>query len=375
VGERPLGLEHLGHHAAARFPRLITTFDYKQKTKGEQTMSFRLTRRGFALGGAAVVGAGMSGIARAQTIELKLSHFVPPQHAFHKWVVVWAKKIEDESQGKLKITIYPNGQLVGPPNRQFDAARNGIVDIAFCLHGVTPGRYPMTELANLPFVWPSGGANVPLMSQRITELGPKYLYSEHKGLHVLFMEMANPIVIYSKTPLHSVDDFKGKKIRYASITNKQLLEALGAVPLLVPPPESQDALAKGIVEGATFPHEAGVAYDLSSVVKYAIEPPLASATFAMVMNPAKYESLPADLRAIIDKQSGVAGAVSFGKAWEAQETFARDLEIKRGMEMVTLPASEVAKMHELAKPIVESALAAQEKLGKPAREFLAAYTK
>ena len=83
-------------------------------------------------------------------IVLKLSHFVPPQHAFHKWVVGWAEKIEKESGGRLKFEIYPNGQLVGPPNRQFDAARNGITDIAWCLHGVTPGRYPMTELANLP---------------------------------------------------------------------------------------------------------------------------------------------------------------------------------------------------------------------------------
>jgi TRAP-type C4-dicarboxylate transport system substrate-binding protein len=313
--------------------------------------------------------------ASAQTIELKLSHFVPPQHAFHKWVVGWAKKLEDESKGKLKITIYPNGQLVGPPNRQLDAARNGIVDISFVLHGVTPGRYPMTELANLPFVWPSAGAKVPLMSQRMTELGPKYLYDEHKGLHVLWLEMANPIVIYSKVPIRKIEDFKGKKIRYASITNKQLLEALGAVPLLVPPPEAQDAMAKGIVEGATFPHEAGLAYDLASVVKYAIEPPLASATFAMVMNPAKYKSLPADLKALIDKESGVAGALSFGKAWEDQERFAREMQIKKGMEMITLPESEMAKMRELAKPIVESALAEQEKLGHKAREFLAAYTK
>jgi TRAP-type C4-dicarboxylate transport system substrate-binding protein len=340
-------------------------------------MSIYLTRRAVTLGGAAVLGVGLTGVsAQTAPIELKLSHFVPPQHAFHKWVTGWAKKLEDESKGRLKITIYPNGQLVGPPNRQFDAARNGIVDIAFCLHGVTPGRYPMTELANLPSVWPSGGAHVPLMSQRMTELGPKYLYAEHKGLHVLWLEMANPIVIYSKQPIRSLADFHGKKIRYASITNKQLLEALGAVPLLVPPPESQDALAKGIVEGAAFPHEAGLAYDLASVVKYAIEPPLASATFAMVMNPAKYNSLPADLKALIDKESGVAGAVSFGKAWEAQESFARNLEVsKKGLQIITLPDGDVAKMKQLSKPIIENALAAQEKLGHKAREFFAAYTK
>lgn len=340
-------------------------------------MSIRSIVRLCALAAGIVVAAVMAAPSvRAQTIELKLSHFVPPQHAFHKWVVGWAKKIEDELKGRLKITIYPNGQLVGPPNRQLDAVRNGITDIAFVLHGVTPGRYPMTELANLPFTWPSAGANVPLMSQRMTELAPKYLAAEHTGLHILFMEMANPIVIYSKVPIRKLDDFKGLKIRYASITNKELLDALGATPLLIQPPKSQDALAKGIVQGAGFPHEGGLAYDLASVAKYAIEPPLASATFVLAINPAKYNSLPPDLRAIIDKESGVAGAVSFGKAWEAQEKFARDLEVsKKGMEIITLPDSDVAKMKELSKPIIANAIAALEKEGKPAREFYDAYTK
>ena len=85
--------------------------------------------------------------AAAQTIELKISHFVPPNHTFHKWVTAWSDKLGKDSGGRLKITIYPNGQLVGPPNRQLDAARNAIADMAFMLHGVTPGRYATTELA------------------------------------------------------------------------------------------------------------------------------------------------------------------------------------------------------------------------------------
>jgi TRAP-type transport system periplasmic protein len=335
-------------------------------------MSLQNLARAFALVAVAALSAGS---ARAETITLKLSHFVPPQHAFHKWVVGWTKKIEEESKGRLKFEIYPNGQLVGPPNRQFDAARNGITDIAWCLHGVTPGRYPMTELANLPFTWPSAGVDLPEMGKRMTELAPKYLAEEHKGLHILFMNMANPIVVWSKEPIKSVADFKGKKIRYASITNKQLLEAMGAVPLLIPPPESQDAIAKGIAEGATFPYEAGFAYKLASVVPYTIEPPLASATFALVMNPAKYKSLPPDLRAILDKEAGINGAMSFGKAWQDFEKFARKTFVDKGLKIITLPDSEVAKMKELSKPIIKNALDAQEKAGHKAREFFAAYTK
>jgi TRAP-type C4-dicarboxylate transport system substrate-binding protein len=207
-------------------------------------------------------------------------------------------------------------------------------------------------------------------------LAPKYLAAEHTGLHILFMSMANPIVIYSKVPIHKLDDFKGLRLRYASITNKFLLEAVGAVPLLIPPQEAQDAISKGIVDGAGFPHEAGLAYDLASVAKYAMDPPLASGTFAFVMNPDKYKSLPADLRAIIDKESGVAGAMSFGEAWQAQEKFARNLETtKKGLEITVLSDADVAKMKALAKPIVEKALDEQEKAGHAAREFFAAYTK
>src|SRR5215467_7673494 len=277
-------------------------------------MSLQKIIRGCALAAAAVFGIASG--AQAQTIELKLSHFVPPNHTIHKWSMLWAERIEKQSGGRIKVTIYPNGQLVGPPQRQFDAARNGITDIAFSLHGVTPGRYPMTELANLPYTWPSSGVDLPEMAKRMTELAPKYLAAEHQGLHILFMSMANPVVIYSKTPIKTLDDFKGKKIRYASITNKFLLEALGAAPLLVPPQEAQDALAKGVVDGAGFPHEAGFAYDLVTVSPYSVDPPLASATFALVMNPAKYNSLPPDLRAILDKEAGVAGAMSFAKDWQ-----------------------------------------------------------
>lgn len=337
-------------------------------------MPFSKLARAFALAVAVVFGAGTAHAAD-KVYTLKLSHFVPPQHAFHKWIVKWAQNIEKESNGRLKFEIYPNGQLVGPPNRQFDAARNGIVDIAWCLHGVTPGRYPMTELANLPFTWPSEGVDLALMGKRMTELAPKYLAAEHKGLHILWMNMANPIVVWSKVPIRKVADYKGKKIRYASITNKEWLEAVGAVPQLVPPPESQDALAKGIVEGATFPYEAGFAYKLGSVAPYAIEPPLASATFATVMNPAKYNSLPPDLRAILDKESGVKAAMAFGKYWQDFEVFARKHFVEKGLKIIVMPDSEVAKMKELSKPIIKNAIAKLEKQGKPAQAFYDAYTK
>ncbi|HKA70686.1 MAG TPA: TRAP transporter substrate-binding protein [Xanthobacteraceae bacterium] len=322
-----------------------------------------------------IAGATFAAPAGAQTIELKISHFIPPNHTFHKWVSAWSEKLTRESDGRLKFSIYPNGQLVGPPNRQFDAARNAITDMAFVLHGVTPGRYSLTELGNLPFTWPKAGSGSATTSRRLAELAPTYLAKEHQGLRILFAAVANPVMFYSKVPIKSIDDFKGLKIRYAGVQNKYLLDALGATPLLVPPPESQDALAKGIVDVAMFPHEAALAYDLGTVAKYAIEPGVATATFAFVMNPAKYESLPADLKALIDKYSGPAAAEDFGKAWEVAEKEGRDKEMAQGVQMLTLPPADIEKMKKLMAPHVEQAIAAVDKEGKQGRKFYEEYTK
>jgi len=328
-----------------------------------------------SLGLAAVLGAAFAAPAPAQTIELKLSHFIPPNHTYHKWAQGWAERLEKESGGRLKITIYPNGQLVGPPNRQFDAARNGITDIAFVLHGVTPGRYAATELGNLPFAWPKAGSTPDITGPRLTELAPTYLAKEHQGLRILYMAVANPVIFYSRVPVKTLADFKGLKVRYAGVQNKYLIDALGAVPLLIPPPESQDALAKGIADIAMFPHEAGVSYDLGAVVKNAIEPGVATATFAMVMNPAKYDSLPADLKALIDKTTGPAGAESFGKAWQDAETHGRDQVVSQGVQILTLSDSDLQAMKKMMVPHVETAIEALEKDGRPARKFFEAYTK
>jgi TRAP-type C4-dicarboxylate transport system substrate-binding protein len=323
----------------------------------------------------ALLCMSLVGNAKAQTIELKLSHFVPPNHTFHKWALAWTERLGKESGGRLKVTIYPNGQLVGPPNRQLDAARNGITDISFVLHGVTPGRYATTELVQLAFSWPKAGSSSSITSKRMSELASAYLAQEHEGLHILWMAAAMPTVVYSKNPIRKIDDFKGIKIRYTGVQNRNLFASLGAVPLLISPPESQDALAKGIIEAAMFPHEAALSLDLGAVVKHATEPGLATATFAFAMNPAKYNSLPTDLKALIDRTSGPAAAEQFGKEWEAAEKHGRDEEIRQGVQIHMLSDADVAEIKKRAAPQIEAAITAVENAGKPGRKFLEEYWK
>jgi len=318
---------------------------------------------------------GLSGTAHAQTYELKASHFLPPNHTIQKWMTAWAADLAKQSGGRLKIEIYPAGQLAGGPNRQFDAVRNGVADIAFSLHGATPGRYAMTELASLPYATPSAGALSTITSKRLTELAPTYLAHEHQGLHILFMAVTPPLLFHSKAPIRTLEDFKGLKIRYAGVQFKNLIDALGAVPLPVPPQETQDALSKGIVDAATFPYEGAASFDLGTVTKYALEPGVSAATFALVMNPDKYNALPADLKALIDKTTGPAAAEAYGAMWDEAEKAGKEKVTGKGVQVVVMPPDQIARIKKLVAPQIDSAIAAVEKKGEPARNFFDVYTK
>jgi TRAP-type C4-dicarboxylate transport system substrate-binding protein len=332
-----------------------------------------ITRRTFALSGACAVITSRS--ASAQTAEMKVSHFLPPNHTIQKALVMWSDDLEKKSDGRLKLRIYPAGQLGGGPNRQFDAARNGVVDMAFSLHGATPGRYPMTELASLPFAAPSAGNKSTVTSRRLSELAPEYLAKEHEGLRILWMAVTPPLMFHSKMPIRTIADFKGKRIRYAGVQFKNIIDSLGAVPLLVPPQETQDGLAKGIIDAATFPYEGAASFDIATVAKYTLEPGVSAATFALVMNPAKYASLPDDLKALIDKTTGPEAAGRFGAMWDEAEREGKASMLAKGTQVAVLANDQLEQMKTIFRPQLDTAVADVEGQGKPGRKFFDGYLK
>ena len=312
--------------------------------------------------------------ASAQTIELKASHFLPPNHTFQKALTAWGEELSAASNGRLKLTIYPAAQL-GPPPRQLDLARSGVVDIAVGLHGLTPGRYPLTELVSAPYASPSAGVNSAVTSRRLTELSSGYLAKEHEGLRILWMAVTPPLMFISRPPIRTLEDFKGLKIRYAGTNFKAIIDALGAVGLPVPPPETQDAMAKGIVDAATFPYEGAASFDLGTVAKYALEPGVSSATFAVVMNQAKFDALPADLKELIAKTTGPVRAEKFGAMWDEAEKAGKDNLLAHGVQPVTMSAAEFAKVKQALAPIVAQSIAEVDKKGLPGKTFYSDYTR
>ena len=333
----------------------------------------RLVRHALAL--ATITWLGLAYGAAAQTIELRVSHFMPPNHTFQKELLRWADELDKASNGRLKLRIYPASQL-GPVHRQFDLVKNGVADIAVSIHGATPGRYPLTELVSLPFVSPKEGINSAITSRRLTELAPVYLADEHQGLRILWMAVTNPLMFHlAKTPIKTVQDFRGLRIRYSGQQLAKIISALAGVPLAVPPGETTDSLAKGIIDGATFPYEAAQSFDLGSVIKYTLEPGVSTATFAVVMNPQKFQELPDDLKALITDTTGPQAAARFGTEWDEAEKRGKEYMVTKGVKILRLPDEQLQSMRSLLAPIVTHALDDLDSRGKPARQFLEAYTK
>ncbi len=312
--------------------------------------------------------------AFAQTFELKVTHFLPPNHTFQKALVAWGEELSKLSSGRLKLNIFPASQL-GPVNRQFELASNGTADIAVGLHGATPGRFALTETASGPYVTPSAGLTSAITSKRLTELAPKYLAKEHQGLKILWMAVTPPLMFFSKTPMQKVEDFKGQKIRYAGTNFKQIIEKIGGVGVPVPPPETTDAMSKGIIDGATFPYEGAASFDLGIAAKYVVEPGISGATFAVVMNPAKYDSLPADLRAIIDSTTGPARAEWYGAMWDEAEKAGKESILAKGVKVNLFAGAELDRMKKAVSAINDEYIEGLEKKGLPARAFFTDYTK
>lgn len=321
-------------------------------------------------GGYALLAVALSGtLATAQDkpIELKLSHWLPLAHVNHQHVLVpWAEMVEKNSNGKLKITIFPGGVL-GKPADHWDMAQNGIVDIAWGTHNYTAGRFPLTAAFDLPFQTKTAkGA-----SRALWEYYVKHLQKEHARVKVLWLQAPPPFHLQMvNKPVLKPAEFAGLRIRVGGGPVSDLVKALGGVPVALSVPEGYNALERGIVDGTILPHEALYGFKLAEVTKHHIELRMYTTSQFLVMNLAKYNSLPHDLKKVLDEFGGAWGAEFAGAAWDKGELSGIDAANKAGGQFYKLTDEQLQPWREKAAPVVEEWLKAAEAKGLPAKQAL-----
>ncbi len=309
----------------------------------------------------------------AQDVTLRLHHFLPPPSTTHKdFIEPWARKVEAESGGRIKIEIYPSMQLGGKPPALYDQVRDGVVDIVWTLPGYTAGRFPTIEVFELPFMAASAEAT----SQAAHEFYEKHARDDFKDIHPLMVHVHAPGTLHMRErQVKSLEDLKRVKIRAPTRMTNAALEALGAVPVGMPVPAVPESLARGVIEGTALPYEVTLPLKVHELTTSHTEiggsRGLYTAVFLFAMNKARYESLPADLRKVIDDNSGTPLAQKIGRVWDEAEIPGRKAAADLGDSFFTIEGDELARWQAATAGVADSWIAEMDAAGKDGRALIA----
>ncbi len=305
---------------------------------------------------AAVSMAVTSGATYAAEYTFKLHHLLSGKApAQTKMLEPWAKQVEKNSNGKVKIDLYPAMTLGGRPPELIQQARDGVVDIVWTVNGYTPGLFPRTEVMELPTVFKNDpvAANLALYDMFESDLRQEYT-----GVEVMFLHVHAGQAIHMRTdPVHSPADLAGKKLRIPTRTGAWVIEALGASPVAMPVPELPPALQKGVVDGALIPWEIIPPLKIQQQTKYQIEgvnmERLGTTTFQVSMNANRWNGLPDDVKKAFKDASGRDWWGKVGEIWRATDDFGIGLAVKSGNTHITLSESETEAFRKAVAPVVD----------------------
>jgi TRAP-type C4-dicarboxylate transport system substrate-binding protein len=324
-------------------------------------------------GAAAALGApALSGLAQ-QSVTLKFHTFMAPQSLV--WLTMhkaWMEKVEKESGGRIKFEAYPAMQLGGTPVQLYDQAKDGVVDIVWTLPGNTAGRFPRVEVFELPFIMNNAEAT----SKAYWEYVQTVASDEFKDTHVLALHVHGPGMFHSRDKLvKSPADLKGMKVRGPTRQVTKLLQAVGATPVGMALPLIPDALSKGTIDACAIPWEVVPAVKVHELTKFhsefpATSPGLYTTTFVLTMNKAKYESLPADLKKVIDNNSGLATSAWLGKVQQGNDVPGRKSASDRGNTIYQITPADTQEFVRLSSNVDDDWVADMNKRGFDGKKLL-----
>jgi TRAP-type C4-dicarboxylate transport system substrate-binding protein len=306
---------------------------------------------------------------QAQVIKLTLAE----QNSDMSWGVTraekpWIKKIEEATKGRVKIDTFYSQTLVKGPD-VWNAVKNGVADMGWCMHGYWPDMTPLTDVMTLPALPIKSAEKASEVLWKLYEKFPA-IQREYKDVHVLNTIVADPrFLITTKKQIKTMDDVKGMKLRILGGPPTDQMKALGAVPLLMPMPDAYLSLDKGVIDGMDISWEGVLSFRLYEVVKYYTIAPLTTSYNTVIMNKQKWDSLPKDIQAAISSVCGLEGSRFWGKNWydSVPEAVAEQIKKEnRTMIKYSLPPDEVEKWTKIsAEPIWKAWVKKMEGKGVP----------
>jgi TRAP-type transport system periplasmic protein len=294
-------------------------------------MCNRFAPKAAAFAAALALSAGLAH-AQDKPVALKLSSWVPAQHALNPALAAWAEDIKKQSNGTITSTLFPSEQL-GKAFDHYDMARDGISDFSYVNPGYQPGRFPVFAASSLPFMVSNAKAG----SAAVDSWYRQYAAKEMKDVHFCFAFVHDPGALHSTRKVVMPSELKGMKIRPATSTIGQMVTTLGGTNVQSSAPEARDMLERGVAQAITFPWGSLNLFGIDKVTKYHMDVPLYVTPFVWVMNKDKYEAMSAAQKKVIDSHCTSEWAEKVGSAWA-------DFEIAGRAKIAAEPGHEVYKL-------------------------------
>jgi TRAP-type C4-dicarboxylate transport system substrate-binding protein len=299
-------------------------------------------------------------------VKLNYSTFFPAPHRMTVLSMDWGKEIEKRTNGRVQVTVFPGGTLT-KGEVIYDGVVKGISDLGLSVLGYTRGKFPLTEVIDLPLGYKTGYAATRLINDYFKRFNPK----EFEDVKVMYFHAHGPGILHtSKKAVRKLEDLKGLKIRSHGLSAK-VVSALGGTPVAMPMPETYDALSRGVVEGVMCPMEALDGWKLAEVTRFTTQNfgSAYSTGFFVVMNKAKWAALPPDIQKIIE-QVNEEWIEKTGKAWDEIDKKGYEVVKARGGQIIALSQEEDWRWTKMVKPILDEYVKSMREKGLPGEEAL-----
>lgn len=305
------------------------------------------------------------GGASAETITLTYANFPPAATFPSVQMERWAKELEKRTGGKVKVKTFPGGTLLNAKN-MLEGVTSGVADIGNFAMSYQPGRFPVSEAVDLYH----GFTSATVASQVLFDLVQKYQPKEFEKVKVITLFTCPPTNIMTRNPVRRLADLKGVELRVAG-TSAEVLKRLGGVPVAMPQSETPEAIQKGVVKGMISSLEILQDFKFAAYTPYVTVANLPVVSFAVVMNKARWNALPADVRKAIDGLSReqavwtgeyVDRHVKDALAWSAKEY---------KLQQFALAPAEQQQIDRLLAPMTEEYIRKVSALGVNGRQVIA----
>ncbi len=314
---------------------------------------------------AAALGLACATAAPAAEVDLNFAHFMPAASWQHQdFFAAWEQAVEEQSGGRIDVTIFP-AQTLGKAPQGYDNARTGVADVAWTVQGYTAGRFPLSHVVELPGLFERAAVGS-CAFQKLYDSGA--LDEEYAETHVLFVHTHGPGHLHtSETPVTTLADLEGLKIRHPTQVIGQLLEDLGAEPVGMPAPQIYESMQRGTIDGYMLPWEAVDGFRVYEVSDHHTQFGFYSLAFVLTMNKETYETLPADLKQVVDDNSGLPWAIRAGRGFDAGDRVGKEVALENGT-LHEIEGDERDQWEAAADRITEAYIAELDARGLPGTE-------